>query len=158
METVANEPAIKALGKLITVNNDRIEGYKKAIRECKQTYQDLIAVFNKMIDTSVENKTELEVLVSELGGTAPSTSVMEKIYWIWMDAEEINDRSDRQSLLAYCERGEDEVKKAYEEVLSAHDLQDHIYDIVEDQYQRTASDHKRIKFLRERAKVFGSGM
>ncbi|HMH32507.1 MAG TPA: hypothetical protein VK543_05725, partial [Puia sp.] len=67
METLANQ-AIKALSNLIVVNNDRIDGYKKAIRECKRPYQDLIAVFNKMIDTSVENKAELEGLVTEMGG------------------------------------------------------------------------------------------
>ncbi len=40
---------ISVLNDLIRINNDRIVGYEKAIKESKDTDVDLIAVFTKMV-------------------------------------------------------------------------------------------------------------
>jgi hypothetical protein len=43
-----NETAIEVLNDLIRINNDRIEGYEKAVNKTNETDVDLRTIFNRM--------------------------------------------------------------------------------------------------------------
>lgn len=49
-----NEKQIEVLNSLIIINNDRIEGYKTAGAEAKET--DLKMLFSDLMETSVQNR------------------------------------------------------------------------------------------------------
>ena len=47
-----NERAIEVLNDLIRINNDRIEGYEKAVDKANETDMDLRSIFNRMAQES----------------------------------------------------------------------------------------------------------
>ena len=66
--TTTNENLVEVLNDLIQINNDRIEGYEKAVEETKDIDVDLKAIFIKMAEESMKYKTELVAEVGRLGG------------------------------------------------------------------------------------------
>ena len=84
MET--NENLIEVLNDLIRINNDRVDGYEKALNEVEDIDIDLRGIFQKMANESRENINELSVEVRNLGGEiATGTTTSGKIYRVWMD-------------------------------------------------------------------------
>ena len=60
-----NEKTIAVLNSLITINNDRIEGYETAAKETEE--QDLKTLFAQFSSTSEKCRKELTDEVSKLG-------------------------------------------------------------------------------------------
>ena len=114
-----NEELVEVLNDLIRINNDRIEGYEKAINETKDIDTDLKTLFRRMADQSRQNKAELVQEVQKRGGGADinSTTNSGKIYRAWMSVKATFSGKDRKAVLAACEFGEDAAQKAYQEAL-----------------------------------------
>ena len=51
-ETTTTNETIEVLNDLVAINNDRIEGYEKAIQEAKESDSDLKSLFTSMIDAA----------------------------------------------------------------------------------------------------------
>lgn len=118
--TTTNENLVEVLNDLIQINNDRIEGYEKAVEETKDIDVDLKAIFIKMAEESMKYKTELVAEVGRLGGEpATGTTGLGKIYRVWMDVKATFTGKDRQSVLEACEYGEDAAQKAYRDALAS---------------------------------------
>jgi uncharacterized protein (TIGR02284 family) len=115
-----NEQLNEVLNDLIRINNDRVEGYEKAIEETKDRDADLQAVFNRMADESRQYASELRNEVQRYGGeVATDTTVSGKIYRVWMDIKAAFTGKSRKTVLENCEFGEDAAQKAYDEALKA---------------------------------------
>ncbi|MFN0083660.1 MAG: ferritin-like domain-containing protein [Ferruginibacter sp.] len=115
-----NENLVEVLNDLIQINNDRIEGYEKAVEETKDIDVDLRAIFIKMAEESLKYKTDLVTEVNRLGGEpATGTTGLGKIYRVWMDVKATFTGKDRQSVLDACEFGEDAAQKAYRDALAS---------------------------------------
>lgn len=115
-----NENLVEVLNDLVQINNDRIEGYEKAVEETKDIDVDLKAIFIKMAEESLKYKTELVTEVNRLGGEpATGTTGLGKIYRVWMDVKATFSGKDRQSVLEACEFGEDAAQKAYRDALAS---------------------------------------
>lgn len=116
-----NEELIEVLNDLIRINNDRIQGYEKAIKETKDIDTDLKAVFRRMADESRQHKAELALEVQKNGGNpeVDSTTGSGKIYRAWMDLKATFTGKDRHAVLASCEFGEDAAQKAYQQALES---------------------------------------
>lgn len=115
-----NEALIEVLNDLIEINNDRVNGYERAIKETKDFDVDLQAAFRKMADDSRKYAGELTQQVYKFGGEPASGSTNQgKIYRVWMDVKATFTGHDRQSVLESCEFGEDAAQKAYSEALSS---------------------------------------
>ena len=118
MET--NEKLIEALNGLIEINNDRVNGYEKAIEETKDLDVDLKAIFSGMASESRKYSGELTKTVAEVGGTpSDGTTNSGKVYRVWMDIKTLFTGHTRQSLLELCEFGEDAAQKAYTAALAS---------------------------------------
>src|SRR5438874_12815127 len=63
-----NERTIEVLNDLIRINNDRVEGYEKAVRETDEKHVDLRNIFHRMADESRNYSTQLTDKVRRLGG------------------------------------------------------------------------------------------
>ena len=108
------------LNDLIKINNDRIEGYQKALEETKDTDVDLRAIFRQMADQSMKYVNELTQEVARQGGDATtSTTLSGKVYRVWMDLKAAVTGKSRQTVLDNCEFGEDVAQKAYETALES---------------------------------------
>lgn len=141
---------IEALNTLIVINNDRIEGYKTATAEAKET--DLKTLFSNLTQTSIDCKKELMAEVIRLGGTPDEgTRISGKFFRAWMDIKAALSTNDRKTILESCEFGEDAALHTYKKVL----IQDHPntnnieQDMLNKQYALLKADHDKVKKLRD---------
>ena len=152
MTNKTNEAMIAALNSLITINNDRYEGYTTAAKESKD--MDLDKQFFESAGKSKMYAGKLAQYVRELGGEpSEGTTNSGKLYRIWMDVKAAIVAKDRAAILSSCEFGEDAALKAYEEVKENTDLQfpaDYIATI-NSQEMEIRLDHDRIKAMRDAA-------
>lgn len=144
------EKAIDTLNTLITINNDRIEGYETASKETEEF--DLKSLFAQFISTSQKCKQELVMEVNALGGKiAEGTMISGKFFRVWMDVKAALTSNDRKSILSSCEHGEDEAKDTYEKALE-NDLE-HLsaeqQSMIIGQKALLKADHDRVKVLRD---------
>jgi len=144
------EKAIDVLNTLITINNDRIEGYATASKETEE--QDLKTLFTQFSSTSQKCKQALEAEVSKLGGTvAEGTMVSGKFFRAWMDVKAALTGKDRKAILNSCEYGEDVAKGTYKDALEddAKYLNSDQLNMVTEQYELLKEDHDTVKSMRD---------
>lgn len=147
-----NEELIEVLNDLIRINNDRIEGYEKAIDETKDIDADLKTLFRRMADQSRMAKSELVQEVQKRGGGADTNSTTNsgKIYRAWMSVKATFSGKDRKSILAACEFGEDAAQKAYNEALESDATMDtDIRQVITKQKSSLKESHDLIKRHRD---------
>lgn len=141
---------IIALNKLITINNDRIEGYQKAYEETEEA--DLKNLFLGFIRNSQKCKTELEDTVNRLGGdVTEGTMTSGKFFRVWMDVKAALTGNDRKTILDSCEFGEDAAKGTYEKVLrdDLSDLTSEQQTMIRTQHSWLKADHDQVKSMRD---------
>lgn len=142
------------LNDLVQINNDRIEGYTKAIDQLDSGDTDLKALFMSFITQSQEMKSELQNVISSLGVEVETGTTMSgDIYRTWMDVKAVFSGDDRQTALENCEFGEDAAQKAYRTVLESEDLLPDVRVLVTNQKMDLKSSHDKVKLLRDNAKL-----
>lgn len=144
------EKVIETLNDLITINNDRIEGYETALKESEEA--DLKGMFTRFMSTSQKCKQELAVAVHELGGEpAEGTKMSGKFFRAWMDVKAAITGKDRKTILDSCLYGEEQALETYEKVLE-DDLEymqaDHRTMIVA-QKSFLKADHDHVKAMHD---------
>jgi uncharacterized protein (TIGR02284 family) len=142
MET--NEKLIETLNGLIEINNDRVNGYEKAIEETKDLDVDLRAIFNGMASESRKYSAELSKTVAGLGGTAADgTTNSGKVYRVWMDIKTLFTGHTRRSLLEF---GEDAAQKAYAASLASDaEISTGVRQLITSQQEKLKTSHDIIK-------------
>ena len=149
-----NEKTIEALNTLITINNDRIEGYETATKETEE--QDLKTFFSELKQTSMHCNKELLSEVAKLGGQASEgTKTTGKFFRVWMDVKAALTGKDRKAILNSCEYGEDMAKGTYEKVLKndAENLSPEQQTMIKAQHTLLAADHDKVKSKRDLVKA-----
>ena len=145
-----NEKTIAVLNTLITINNDRIEGYETASKETEE--QDLKTLFAQFSSTSKKCKQELTNEVSKLGGTAAEgTLTIGKFFRVWMDVKAALTGKDRKAILNSCEYGEDKAKDTYEKALEndTENLSMEEQTMIKAQHALLGADHDKVKSMRD---------
>src|SRR5882672_6487155 len=114
---------IEVLNDLIQINNDRIAGYEKAVKELKDEDADLKSLFDGMIVESQQLKSDLAHEVQVLrGDIEKGTTESGKIYRAWMSVKAVFTGNDRHAILSNCEYGEDAAQKSYTKALETDKL------------------------------------
>lgn len=146
-----NEQLVEVLNDLVKINNDRIAGYERAIKETKDLDVDLKAMFEGMIRETQQYKSELETKVTALGGqVATDTTLSGKIYRAWMDVKATFTGSDRRTILENCEFGEDAWRRAYESALASDaEMDADTRKLITEQYNAQKNAHDLIKKYRD---------
>lgn len=148
MET--KEMTSEVLNDLVQINNDRIVGYERAIKELKDEDADLKVLFAAMVGDSHQFKMELTAEISAAGEEIDTgTTNTGKIYRVWMDVKAAFTGYDRKAILASCEFGEDAAQKAYQMALDDQDLSFNIRFLISVQKQSLKNSHDKIKSLRD---------
>ena len=141
---------IEVLNDLIQINNDRITGYEKAIKETKAEDEDLKILFATMIAESHRNKIALATEIQTMGAEVENgTTTSGKIYRAWMDVKAVFTGHDRHTVLANCEAGEDAAKRAYRTALEHESLPAFIRELLVQQAGALLASHDEIKSLRD---------
>lgn len=148
-----NEKTIAVLNSLITINNDRIEGYETAAKETEE--QDLKTLFAQFSSTSEKCRKELTDEVSKLGGTAADgTLISGKFFRVWMDVKAALTGKDREAILSSCEFGEDAAKDTYEKALEdeLENLNANQQTMIKAQLASLIADQNKVKSMKDSAK------
>ncbi|WP_329804423.1 ferritin-like domain-containing protein [Flavobacterium facile] len=143
-----NEKTIDVLNSLITINNDRIEGYKTASEETEEL--ELKSLFAGFILTSEKCKRELVEEVNKLGGeVAEGTMVSGKFFRVWMDVKAALTGKDRKAILNSCKFGEEQAKQTYKTALvdDLEYLNSEYQNMIIAQKKLLKADRKHIKAL-----------
>jgi uncharacterized protein (TIGR02284 family) len=145
-----NEINNEVLNDLIQINNDRIEGYKRAMDELSPEDEDLKNIFAEMMRHSAKYKSQL-VQEVQISGEEPvtGTTTSGKIYRAWMDVKAMFSGNDRKAVLENCEAGEDAAKEAYKSALNTEHLSANIRSILIEQQAEIIIAHNHIKSLRD---------
>ena len=145
------ETTAEVLNDLVKINNDRIEGYNRAINELHDLDIDLKAEFRHFIEDSEKYKQELSSLISSLGGdVATGTTMSGKIYRAWMDVKATFTGGDRKAVIAACEFGEDAAQKAYKTALEmSGELTPEAVNLINEQQQALKKAHDMVKAQRD---------
>ena len=145
-----NSETTDVLNDLIKINNDRIEGYEKAIKDSQPdtNYDEL---FNRMIQQSSIIRQELSNEIRRMGGESATdgTTNSGKIYRTWMDVKSAFTGKSEKSALELCEFGEDAAQKAYEEALSSEDISNETRELLSRQKNELKESHDIIKAERD---------
>jgi len=141
------------LNELIELNNDRIAGFEKALADIDDSNIDLKELFQEYATQSRRFSQELTALVAVRDGD-PETgnTIAGTLHRAWIDVKALFGGSDRESILAEAERGEDAIKKAYTTALTDGELVGETLDKVSEQASSIQKAHDTIKALRDMAK------
>lgn len=149
METI--EKSVEVLNDLIEINNDRVAGFEHAEKDLGDEDRDLSDFFRSQREISRQNSLELSRAVNQLGGEPEDgKSLSGTIHRNWLDVRATFTGHDRKSILAECERGEDAIKKAYEDALNGDSgLSGEVRQIVQTQQQDIIASHDKIRAMAE---------
>jgi len=150
METNDSQ-TISLLNDLIRTNNDRIEGYERAVTDTEDP--QLKSLFHTMAQESRKFKNELLGEVLKLGGTPEEgTTGSGKIFRAWMDFKSAIAGKNRKSIISSCEFGEEAAMDMYHDVINSNKLPAHHLNIVKEQDKYLQQSHDRIKLIRDTVK------
>lgn len=150
METT--EKTTGVLNDLIEINNDRVAGFEKAIADIKDENVDLKELFQGYAAQSRKNGQELAALVGNGDELETGNSFSGTVHRAWIDVKSIFGGNDRESILSEAERGEDAIKKAYQDALTGGELPTDAISTVSNQALEINAAHNQIKALRNAAK------
>ncbi len=144
-----NEEIVSALNDLVEINNDRVEGYLKAVKETEE--EDLKSLFNSMADQSRNILVQLKSEIISKGGTPEEgTTNSGKLYRIWMDVKTGLSTNDRKTVLNNCEYGEDAALDAYEKAIKQlANIGGHDLTLVKGQQVEIKKSHDTIRTMRD---------
>jgi uncharacterized protein (TIGR02284 family) len=150
MET--KEITVDILNDLILINNDRVEGYERALNELSEDDADLRPLFTNYVAQSHQCKMELGTEVQALGEDIETgTTNSGKLYRAWMDVKAVFTGHDRKTVLNNCEAGEDAAQKAYKSALNDEELPTFLREIITRQKEILRTAHDEVKSLRDLA-------
>ncbi|HLO54479.1 MAG TPA: PA2169 family four-helix-bundle protein [Saprospiraceae bacterium] len=142
--------SIDVLNNLITINNDRLEGYETASNETDE--QDLKTLFAGFMETSHTCKQELLIEVTKLGGEVEEGTMLSgKFFRAWMEVKAALTGHDRKAILDSCEYGEDVAVDTYEKALleNQEDLTSEQRTMIKAQHTLIKADHDKVKAMRD---------
>lgn len=153
MEAITSKVTVDILNDLVKINNDRIEGYEKALKELKEDDQDLKPLFLSFIDQSRTIRMSLGTELQALGGDMDKgTTGNGSLYRAWMEFKATFTGHNRHSILVACEYGEDAAQKAYETALNSEHIPAHLVDTLMNEKEDLRASHDRVKELRDSGK------
>ena len=116
---IKNEDIVDDLNDLVKINNDRIQGYLKAVEDTEDSQLDHL--FNEMIVQSQNFRSQLADHIVRIDGTAvtefTSTDVSSKIHRAWIDIKAAVTGKDRDTVLSSVTFGENAAVEAYESAI-----------------------------------------
>ena len=140
----------EVLNDLVQINNDRIKGFERALKDLKDNETDLKVLFLSLIDASNRYKNELGKEVEVLGKDIDTgTSTSGKIHRAWLDVKAAFTAHDTHDILEECEFGEDAIVKAYRQALDEDYIPAFLRDLITRQQFEILDAHDEIKALRD---------
>ncbi len=142
---------IEELNTLAVINNDRSEGYEKAMTETED--QDLKVLFSRFALQSRKFNSDLLSEIAKAGGKPETgTTNSGKLYRAWMDIRAALSGRNKKQILSSCEYGEDVARDTYRGILKDPFIPSPVHEIITSQYNEITTAHDEIKKLRDTAR------
>lgn len=149
-----NKDEAHLLNNLILINNDRVAGYQKAIKDLLDDDSDLKILFREKANQSIRLNLELSENVTKMGVKVETgTTNTGRIYRVWMDLKTLFGGATRRVILDNCESGEDAALLAYRRVLESDVLSPSVKAMITSHYGELKVSHDRIKALRDAERI-----
>jgi len=147
-----SEKANDALNDLVIINNDRYEGYKKAMEETKDSsLKQLFSSLSRQSDFFGRELRNLFPAAKQAGFN--ETKATGKIYRVWMDVKAALAGKERKSILESCEFGEDAALKEYNKALEcSENFTSEMLTVIKRQKDEIQAEHNKIKAMRDQEK------
>ena len=146
-KTKLDECTISKLQELIRINIDSEEGFEEAARQIED--RNISAVFTELAAQRRQNATELQDYV-QWNGEKPRDegSYAAALHRTWLDLKSMLTGGDLHAVLSEAERGEDQIKQAYEDALK-ETAGSAMNDVLTRQYTNVKAGHDRVRDLRD---------
>jgi uncharacterized protein (TIGR02284 family) len=143
--------AKKALDTLVLYVNDRIEGYKRAVAETKDS--QLKSYYQQLVGQSQQFASTLNGYLAKKGGERETgTTLKGKLYRKLMDAQAVVTARDEKAILAANVHGEMWAIRAYKKALRRKALKGDIRAAIEKQFDQSKQTYERLKQLASQQK------
>lgn len=127
-----NESLIGILNDLTRINNDRFDGYQKALKQISD--QEITNLFIEMADQSRKNTSALIGQLLKLRSTTSTgAGLTGNVYSGWSESKKEFSGSDRDGLLDYCDSIESLVTRAYETAINSSGIPEDIRRLLNNQ-------------------------
>jgi uncharacterized protein (TIGR02284 family) len=138
---------ISALQELVQINIDSRDGFRQAAEKIEDL--SIASFFDRAADDRERQADELTTFVEYNGEEADrSGSYSAAVHRAWMNIREGLSSNNNYALLAEAERGEDQIKSAYEEVLKENPGSA-MQDVLTQQYLQVKAIHDHVRTLRD---------
>ncbi|MBN8825949.1 MULTISPECIES: PA2169 family four-helix-bundle protein [unclassified Spirosoma] len=150
---ITNDEIVDDLNELVKINNDRIQGYEKAIKDNEDAGLD--DIFRHYVVQSQNFRSQLADHIVRIDGLAvsdaTSTDVTSKIHRAWIDIKSAITGKDRDSILSSVEFGENAAVEAYQDAIEKDHIPAYIKEDLQKQLTELQSALDRIKSLEKAA-------
>lgn len=147
---IKNEEIVDDLNELVKINNDRIQGYMKAVEDNEDSQLDHL--FNEMIVQSQNFRSQLADHIVRIDGTAVSdattTDISSKIHRAWIDIKSALTGKDRDTVLSSVTFGENAAVEAYESAIEGDKLPAYIKEDLTNQLSQLKSARDKMEALK----------
>ncbi len=143
---ITNKEIVDDLNELVKINNDRIQGYEKAVEDNKDAQLD--DLFRHYVIQSQNFRSQLADHIVRIDGLAVSdvnsTDASSKLHRVWIDIKTASTGKDRASVLSSVEFGENAAVEAYEDAIE----KDHIPAYIKEDLQKHLAPLLKYLFAR----------
>lgn len=143
---------VEMLNDLVQINNDRINGFERALKDLSDSDADIRYLFTNCIGQSHEFKMELATEVQALSSPKDvqnDTSVSGTLHRTWLDLKAKFTGHSTKGILEECEFGEDAILKAYKTVLEEEYIPAYIRQMLVKQQAILQKAHDEVKAFRD---------
>lgn len=146
-KTTLSDDTLEHLQDLVQTNIDSRDGFRDAAEQIPDAA--LATYFRELADERARQAEELQTYV-ELNNERPvrEGSFLAALHRSWISIRDSLAGNEVHAVLAEAERGEDAIKGAYEEALTAT-AGSAVNDVLQTQYAQTKAAHDRIRDLRD---------
>jgi uncharacterized protein (TIGR02284 family) len=146
-KTNLNKATLEKLQDLIRINIDSENGFQDAAHQVEDT--NISAVFTELSAQRSQNAIQLQDYV-QWNGERPldEGSYAAALHRSWLDLRSLLTGGDTHAILSEAERGEDQIKAAYEDALK-DTAGSAMNDVLTRQYAGIKAGHDRIRALRD---------
>ncbi len=150
---ITNKEIVDDLNDLVKINNDRIQGYEKAIEDNEDaTLDDL---FRHYVIQSQNFRSQLADHIVRIDGQAvsdaTSTDISSKIHRAWIDIKSALTGKDRDTVLSSVEFGDNAAIEAYQDAIAKDHIPAYIKEVLQKQLGELQGALAKVKGLQKAA-------
>jgi len=150
---IKNEEIVEDLNDLVRINNDRIQGYEKAIEGNDDA--QLSDLFRHYVVQSQKFRSQLAEHIVRIDGTAvtdaASTDITSKVHRAWIDIKTAVTGKDRDTVLSSVEFGENIAVEAYKNTIEKDHIPAYIKEDLTMQLSELNEAYQKMKAMHKAA-------